>query len=193
MENGNFIIKADKIIRDYRFDLDQYINEKSTLIVWLDEKGKRMFFKSNQIKLQDIENNRWVILSTENHSKPQYITYLDFNKVTQFVEQIGLVHGIRPYDISSHVPIIIKGLHQLYEKNLLIDFKEDPSTALITGDPNNIPLFIEIDVTNYVEGQILKLSNKLLDKNIAFSEDELNKISEDGTHYRTLGIIKKRI
>lgn len=191
--NGNFIIKAEKIIRDYRFDLNHYIHEKSTLIDGSDEKGKQMFFKSNQIKLQDMENNRWVILSTENQSKPQYITYLDFNKVTQFVEQIGLVNDIRSYDISKHVPIIIKGLHQLYEKNLMIEFKMDPRTALLTGDPNCTPLFLEIDVTNCVDGHILKLSNKILDKNVSFFEDELNKISEDGTPYRTLGIIKKRV
>lgn len=192
MIKGNFLIKAERIIRDYRFDLDQYINEKSTLIDGSDEKGKRVFFKSDQIKLQDTENYRWVIFATEKYSKPQYITYLDYNKVTQFVEKIGLVNDIRTYDNSDHVPIIIKGLHQLYEKNLMIDFKEDPSKTLITGDPNSLPLFLEIDVSTCVDGDILRLSNNLLDKNVSFFKDELTKISEDGIPYKTLGIIKKR-
>ena len=192
MIKGNFLIKAERITRDYRFDLDQYINEKSTLIDGSDEKGKRVFFKSDQIKLQDTENYRWVIFATEKYSKPQYITYLDYNKVTQFVEKIGLVNDIRTYDNSDHVPIIIKGLHQLYEKNLMIDFKEDPSKTLITGDPNSLPLFLEIDVSTCVDGDILRLSNNLLDKNVSFFKDELTKISEDGIPYKTLGIIKKR-
>ena len=192
MAKGTFVIKAERITRDYKFDLNRYINEKSTLIDGSDKKGKSVFFKSDQIKLQDMENYRWVSFATEKSSKPQYIANLKYNKVTQFVKEIGLVNDIRPSDNTDLVPIIIKGLHQLYENNLLIDFKGETSIALITGDPNNIPLFVEIDVSNYLEGDSIILSNKILDKNVSFFKDDLNNISEDGTPYRTLGIIKKR-
>lgn len=191
-----FKIKADKVRNESDWNLSKYVGEKELNLQCFNmRKKKYSHFTAKQMNLLDfqqkMQNRRWFELETATENLFCYVSVIEYNKVTLSIEELVGQTELKSLKGCHSVPLLFKGMDQLSEKNLRIDFKDEDPSIPIDGHLDSIPLFIELDVSNMKEGDTLDLTKNMLDDKTSFL-DQLNNKTADGTPCMTIGVAVRK-